>query len=122
MDRLIDRRGPGTYETRNRRADWSQPFLSVIDTIQHAIFSVVGTRFCKRFSNRFCKHFWAECGGIHGFAYFLYSGFIWDIGNLVFSPNLLSALKPSIYYLLASPAHPSWKFRGAKALEDLLKY
>ena len=26
---------------------------------------------------------------IHGFTYFLWSGFIWDIGNLVFSPNLL---------------------------------
>ena len=37
---------------------------------------------------------------IHGFTYFLWSGFIWDIGNLVFSPNLLSALETSIYYPL----------------------
>ena len=53
-------------------------------------------RFCKRFTNRF----WAGCGGIHEFTYFLYNGFILDIGDLVFSPGLLSVLKPPVYSLL----------------------
>ena len=48
------------------------------------------------FLKPFLKPFLAGCGGIHGFTYFLYNGFIWDIGNLVFSPGLLSVLKPPI--------------------------
>ena len=37
---------------------------------------------------------------VHGFTYFLYNGFIWDMGHLVSSPNLLGVLKPPVYELL----------------------